>query len=134
MGGLEVFHSLHCLDMVRQYTYKDEYDYSDNPTFQDDDEFLRLVSFFILPRRYLSLTYSKHVDHCIDALRIRLMCYADVTPFLHEVSEGAELGATPDFNTQHRCKNYDSIQQWARDHHARASEGQTTIKEHDHHS
>jgi len=44
LAGLEVFHSLHCLDMVRQYTYKDEYDYSDNPTFQDDDEFLRIVS------------------------------------------------------------------------------------------
>ena len=35
---------MHCLDMVRQYTYRDEYDYSDNPTFQDDDEFLRSVS------------------------------------------------------------------------------------------
>jgi hypothetical protein len=48
VAGLEVFHSLHCLDMVRQYTYKDEYDYSDNPTFQDDDEFLRIVKFLIL--------------------------------------------------------------------------------------
>lgn len=44
LAGLEVFHSLHCLDMVRQYTYKNEYDYSDNPTFQDDDDFLRIVS------------------------------------------------------------------------------------------
>ena len=44
LAGLEVFHSLHCLDMVRQYTYKDEYDYSNNPTFQDDEEFLRIVS------------------------------------------------------------------------------------------
>ena len=44
LAGLEVFHSMHCLDMVRQYTYKDEYDYSDNPTFQDDAEFLRSVS------------------------------------------------------------------------------------------
>lgn len=43
VGGLEVFHSLHCLDMVRQYTWRDQYDYSDNPTFQDDDEFLRDV-------------------------------------------------------------------------------------------
>jgi hypothetical protein len=44
LAGLEVFHSIHCLDMIRQYTYKGEYDYSDNPTFQDDDEFLRIVS------------------------------------------------------------------------------------------
>jgi hypothetical protein len=45
LAGLEVFHSMHCLDMVRQYTWRDQYDYSDNPTFQDDDEFLRDVSF-----------------------------------------------------------------------------------------
>jgi len=115
LGGLEVFHSLHCLDMVRQYTWRDEYDYSDNPTFQDDDEFLRT-----------------HVDHCIDALRIRLMCYADITPFLHTTEPGAELGATPDFNTQHRCKKFDSVQEWARTHHAKAAEGQTAGSEHHH--
>ncbi|KAG0646873.1 Cyclochlorotine biosynthesis O [Hyphodiscus hymeniophilus] len=102
--------------MVRQYTWKDQYDYSDNPTFQDDDEFLRT-----------------HVDHCIDALRIRLMCYADVTPFLHVIEPGAELGATPDFNTQHRCKNFDNVQQWARDNHARAADGQNVAGGHDHH-
>lgn len=44
LAGLEVFHSMHCLDMVRQYTWRGEYDYSDNPTFQDDDEFVRDVS------------------------------------------------------------------------------------------
>jgi hypothetical protein len=37
------------------------------------------------------------------------MCYADVTPFLHELEPGAELGATPDFNTQHKCKRFDKF-------------------------
>jgi hypothetical protein len=44
LAGLEIFHTMHCLDIVRQYTYKDEYDYNDNPTFQDDAEFVRMVS------------------------------------------------------------------------------------------
>jgi hypothetical protein len=57
LGGLEVFHSMHCLDMVRQYTYKDEYDYSDNPTFQDDDKFLRSVGARELFIRERSLIY-----------------------------------------------------------------------------
>ena len=48
-----------------------------------------------------------------------------MTPFLHETEPGAELGATPDFNTQHRCKKYDKIQAWQRAHHARAATGQT---------
>jgi hypothetical protein len=56
LAGLEVFHSLHCLDMVRQYTYKDEYDYSDNPTFQDDEKFVRTVSCLKLRHTHISLT------------------------------------------------------------------------------
>ncbi|KIM96851.1 hypothetical protein OIDMADRAFT_169633 [Oidiodendron maius Zn] len=115
LAGLEVFHSMHCLDMVRQYTYKDEYDYSDNPTFQDDADFLR-----------------SHVDHCIEALRIRLMCYSDITPFLHRIEPGAELGATPDFDTQHKCKKYDKIQEWQRNNHARAAKGQGAEAGHGH--
>lgn len=58
-AGLEVHHNLHCLDMIRQYTYKDEYDYTQHATFWNmTDVFIR-----------------KHLDHCIDALRIRLMWY-----------------------------------------------------------
>lgn len=78
------------------------------------------------------LTPSQHVDHCIDALRIRLMCHADVTPFLHVLEPEAELGATPDFNTQHKCKKFDKIQEWQRAHHARAAAGQTEVHGHEH--
>lgn len=28
-----VFHQLHCLDFIRQYTYRDQYDYSKQPAF-----------------------------------------------------------------------------------------------------
>ena len=72
------------------------------------------------------------MDHCIDALRIRLMCYADVTPFLHELEPAAELGATPDFNTQHRCKKYDKIQEWQRTHLAHGAPGQRKVDSDDH--
>jgi hypothetical protein len=132
LAGLEVFHSLHCLDMVRQYTWKDQYDYSENPTFQDDDEFLRTVSRLTPSKIILTDVLLKHVDHCIDALRIRLMCYADITPFLHKTEPGAELGATPDFNTQHKCRKFENVQEWARSHHAKAAEGQTAGSGHDH--
>lgn len=74
----------------------------------------------------------KHVDHCIEALRIRLMCYADITPFLHLTEPGAELGATPDFDTQHKCKKYDKIQEWQRSNHARAAKGGGEEEAHHH--
>ncbi|WQF88134.1 Putative mycotoxin biosynthesis protein UstYa [Colletotrichum destructivum] len=95
LAGLEVFHNLHCLNLVRQYVHKDDFDYSNDPAFIGDDEIV-----------------LAHVDHCIEALRIRLQCYADVTPFLH--TNGSK-GTQPDFNTQHRCPKYDRIVEWAKE-------------------
>ncbi|TEA19128.1 Cyclochlorotine biosynthesis protein O [Colletotrichum sidae] len=94
LAGLEVFHNLHCLNLVRQYVHRDEYDYSSDPAFHGDAELVRA-----------------HVDHCIEALRIRLQCASDVTPFLH--TSGSK-GNQPDFNSQHRCPKYDRIIDWAK--------------------
>ncbi|KAF4884252.1 Cyclochlorotine biosynthesis protein O [Colletotrichum fructicola] len=95
LAGLEVFHNLHCLNLVRQYAHKDEYDYSNDPAFHGSPELV-----------------LAHVDHCIEALRIRLQCAADVTPFLH--TKGGK-GTQPDFNSQHRCPKYDRIVGWAKE-------------------
>ncbi|OLN87595.1 hypothetical protein CCHL11_10099 [Colletotrichum chlorophyti] len=113
LAGLEVFHNLHCLNLMRQYAHRDEYDYSDDPAFHGSDELVRA-----------------HVDHCIEALRIRLMCSAgkpnvqicysfqgidstiDVTPFLHTTGS---KGIQPDFDSQHRCPKFDRIIEWAKE-------------------
>ncbi|KAF6832650.1 hypothetical protein CPLU01_06046 [Colletotrichum plurivorum] len=94
LAGLEVFHNLHCLNLVRQYVHKEEFDYSSDPAFHGSADLV-----------------VAHVDHCIEALRIRLMCAADVTPFLH--TNGAK-GNQPDFDSQHRCPKYDRIVDWAK--------------------
>lgn len=41
---MEVFHQIHCLDFIRQYTYKDEYDYSGLPSFDGSPRLVREVS------------------------------------------------------------------------------------------
>lgn len=41
---MEVFHQIHCLDFIRQYTYKDEYDYSALPSFDGSARLVREVS------------------------------------------------------------------------------------------
>lgn len=48
LAGLEVFHNLHCLNLVRQYTHKEQYDYSDDPAFHGDEELVLAVSHFYL--------------------------------------------------------------------------------------
>ncbi|KAL8296361.1 hypothetical protein RB597_005778 [Gaeumannomyces tritici] len=97
LAGLEVFHNLHCLNLVRQYVHRSEWDYSTDPGFSGTEQQI-----------------LDHVDHCIEALRIRLMCSADVTPFLH--LNTSDKGAQPDFDTQHRCPRYGNIVDWAKQH------------------
>ncbi|KAK1622337.1 hypothetical protein BDP81DRAFT_360924 [Colletotrichum phormii] len=95
LAGLEVFHNLHCLNLVRQFVHRTDFDYSDDPAFHGGEDLV-----------------LAHVDHCIEALRIRLQCSADVTPFLHT---NGSRGIQPDFNSQHRCPKYDRIVDWAKE-------------------
>ena len=67
--------------------------------FSNDDDILQL-----------------HVSHCLDTIRQVLMCNID-TGVLGQVWTNPKAPeAFPDFNTQHKCKNYDAIKQWAIDH------------------
>ncbi|KAF4781224.1 hypothetical protein HER10_EVM0008872 [Colletotrichum scovillei] len=77
-----------------EFVHRSEYNYSDDPAFHGGEELV-----------------LAHVDHCIEALRIRLQCSADVTPFLHI---NGSRGIQPDFNSQHRCPKYDRIVEWAK--------------------
>lgn len=59
-----------------------------------------------------------HVDHCIETLRLSLMCAADVTPMLVLKDESKESGTSADFNTFHKCRNFDAILEWQNAHNA----------------
>ncbi|KAF4625989.1 hypothetical protein G7Y89_g12182 [Cudoniella acicularis] len=95
LASLEVFHDLHCLSFIRQYTYRNEYDYSDNIAFGGGDEMIR-----------------EHVDHCIESLRLKIECTSDVTPYMEVLSAQSPGGRQLDFDTQHRCRNFDNIREW----------------------
>ncbi|KAF8848508.1 hypothetical protein BDZ45DRAFT_698341 [Acephala macrosclerotiorum] len=53
-----------------------------------------------------------HVDHCIETLRIALMCWSDVTPLSLRTDPDAPLRSRADFNSHHGCRNFDKIQDW----------------------
>ncbi|EFQ24894.1 hypothetical protein CGRA01v4_06855 [Colletotrichum graminicola] len=91
---IEVFHQLHCLNMVRMYTWLQAGKYDKPP----------------LGLAFDPLKNRIHVDHCIEALRISLMCFADVTPLF--VRLGGPLGKRADFETHHKCRNFTKIEQW----------------------
>jgi hypothetical protein len=58
----------------------------------------------------------KHVDHCIEAIRLQLMCSANVVPLLVELDEKSKFGFKTDFNVNMKCRNYDKIVDWQSAH------------------
>jgi hypothetical protein len=55
-------------------------------------------------------------DHCIETLRLNLMCQSDIGVFtFHDFPELVEDGIEgdwSDFETQHMCRNFEAIRKW----------------------
>lgn len=54
-------------------------------------------------------TGRTHVDHCIEALRLSLMCAGDITPVLFLHDKASPLGVRADFNIHHKCRAFDPL-------------------------
>ena len=89
--------------LIRQYTWLGYYDRHpdrvEKPNdLNDSDVGLRI-----------------HVDHCIETLRLSLLCLADTTPFLYEIENEDDLGSS-DFNNHHKCRNFDKVLEFWKAH------------------
>ncbi|KAI0514742.1 hypothetical protein F5B22DRAFT_228666 [Xylaria bambusicola] len=100
-GNLEVFRNLGCLNLLRQHTYRGEFDYSFLRSFQGSEEMI-----------------MRRVDACVQRLREVLMCSGDATPYLIMLTPEKKTKESPDFNTLHYCRDYDAILDWAKDNEA----------------
>ncbi|KAH8807208.1 hypothetical protein F5884DRAFT_788773 [Xylogone sp. PMI_703] len=103
VANVEGLHHLHCLNLLRQSLYYN-YDYYHDlgqGAFKNDD--------FVV--RY-------HVTHCLDILRQQLMCTVD-TGMLGQIWwNKTHPNAYPDFNTEHKCKNFETVRKWAEERQA----------------
>ncbi|KAF2676276.1 hypothetical protein K458DRAFT_322434 [Lentithecium fluviatile CBS 122367] len=103
-ANVEGLHHLHCLNLLRK-TLKWNYDYYEK---QGKDAFVNSEDIV----RY-------HVTHCLDILRQQLMCVTDVG-VLGQVwwQPADEPNPMPfvDFNTKHRCRDFEAIRRWAEVH------------------
>jgi hypothetical protein len=82
--------------MIRQYTYLDSYEVPPEG-FTHSAEMSRT-----------------HIDHCVETLRIALMCSGDVTPVLIKLDDTKPLGGEADFSTHHKCRRFDRLTEWMR--------------------
>ncbi|KAF2129162.1 hypothetical protein P153DRAFT_341721 [Dothidotthia symphoricarpi CBS 119687] len=106
-ANVEGLHHLHCLDLLRK-TLHWNYDYylarKEGP-FVNSEYIVRI-----------------HTTHCLDMLRQVLMCNPDVG-VLGQVWWKPEGEADPmpfvDFNTRHRCRDFEGVRAWAEAHQLR---------------
>ncbi|PYI06043.1 hypothetical protein BO78DRAFT_316369, partial [Aspergillus sclerotiicarbonarius CBS 121057] len=92
---LDVFHQMHCLDIVRMALYRDRYD-----------------KHFYFPNGTVDYCKWLHVDHCLDQVRQALVCNADVS-VVHYAWSDTVQGNRPRVDNQHTCRNYTKILEWA---------------------
>lgn len=88
LAGIDMLHSLHCLNHLRQALDPEYYPRLTNPGTE------------------------WHHDHCVDHLRQMLMCHGDLTPIPSRYIKGIHQYYV-DTNQKHTCRNFDAIRQFA---------------------
>ncbi|KAF2114793.1 hypothetical protein BDV96DRAFT_660120 [Lophiotrema nucula] len=100
---VEGLHHLHCLNLLRKslaWNFN-HYQKEGLGPFKNDPAIVKY-----------------HVTHCLDILRQQLMCTVDVG-VLGQVwyqPPSKPPQAFVDFNTVHKCRNFDAIRDWAEKH------------------
>ncbi|KAJ7622398.1 hypothetical protein FB45DRAFT_838509 [Roridomyces roridus] len=90
MIALDVFHQLHCLDMLRQRIHhSSNYNYTWVPI--------------------------SHLRHCIGAIRQALMCASDISTVVFQWSEQQQIAEQRD-DVLHMCRDFEQIRGWAAEH------------------
>ncbi|ESK90002.1 hypothetical protein Moror_7932 [Moniliophthora roreri MCA 2997] len=94
---LDVFHQLHCLNIIRKALHRDYYEHlhADSghmPDSKEDEE--------------------QHVAHCIEHLRQSIVCASDVSTIVWQwiPERNQTMGRS---GVPHTCKSFDKISEWA---------------------
>jgi hypothetical protein len=98
---LDVFHQLHCLNMLRKLVYPSVYkmDLTSDSEKAADNIF--------------------HMEHCYEQLRQSLQCSSDISTIFWEWSEKKQK-MFGNVKTTHTCRNFEKIRDWAIGHKAEA--------------
>jgi hypothetical protein len=110
--GMEVFHHLHCLNLLRKVTYKEYYESLEGELSHGREALQAHTGRYCLGAINIS---DIVLDHCLEVLRLNIQCQADIGVFTLYMVEGDPL-AWPRLNSNHQCRNFDRIREWALDH------------------
>ncbi|TEY43142.1 hypothetical protein BOTCAL_0378g00080 [Botryotinia calthae] len=93
LAFVEVIHQLHCLESLWRHTYPDYYREAARKIKTNDQE------------------WHDHMDHCVDMLRQKLMCDADVHLVTYNWLKGHDA-PHPNFNTARQCRSFEAVKQY----------------------
>lgn len=96
---------------IRHYIHPEYYELG-HTNVPNKEHISELFSFDPSLRRIAWLTFIR-TDHCIDMLRQVIMCKADITLMTYSWLPDFP-GPWPNFNVEHECVNWESIQQWSK--------------------
>ncbi|KAL0948084.1 hypothetical protein HGRIS_010706 [Hohenbuehelia grisea] len=104
IGGLDVFHQLHCLDLVRRGL---------GSIISTPGNVSHSRAETATPLKHeLDALSPKHLNHCIDSIRQSLMCQGDTSIVSWYQPEGAQK-PQPRFDQPHTCRNFEKLREWA---------------------
>lgn len=135
MAVFEYTHYLHCLVsiLIGTYTYLAEGTTSSvlvlnaNSVFGTKNKLRQHIypeyygNHSFIPHRTHERTV-KHLDHCIDMLRQKIMCDADISVITYNWYDDSDYPIAK-FDTQHKCRDFNALQDWARERRAKTSDG-----------
>ncbi|KAJ4155616.1 hypothetical protein LMH87_000853 [Akanthomyces muscarius] len=98
MATLEMFHQLHCLNMLRKAVHSDYYEKIGQAGSRSDK-------------------MATHLDHCIEILRQVITCYGDTGLITYHWVQGNPV-PYPDFSTWHQCRDPEEMLAWAKEREA----------------
>jgi hypothetical protein len=128
--GMEVFHHLHCLNLLRRVTYREYYEPLGGEFGHGPEALKAHTGMYIAKLALPSQSIEDHLayrflDHCIEVLRQNIQCNADIGLFTFYMIPDDPL-AWPELNSKHVCRNFDKVREWAIDH----SVGNMEVLEH----
>ncbi|OCL09074.1 hypothetical protein AOQ84DRAFT_291950, partial [Glonium stellatum] len=94
IAALGVYHEIHCLRQLRLFLYSDVY----YPNLTEANV------------RYL----QGHLDHCLETLRLSLMCNADLSLYTFRWDSENATRPLPKSNSSRKCVEWDRLELWAR--------------------
>ena len=116
LAPLGVYHELHCLRQLRLYLYRDTY--FANLTEANIEWFNSHLGTVLSPAPRLSVparmsALINRVDHCIETLRISIMCNADLSLYTFYWKIREENRPHAKSNAKRVCINWHEVEQWS---------------------